>query len=63
MFRKKWEQGKEICGRSSELRGWLVVEVGRDAKIIEKNIGDLEVWEEKCHSQTLVDFGLKITEM
>lgn len=31
-------------------------------KTIEKQIGDLEVWEEKCHSQTLVEFALKIME-
>lgn len=39
-----------------------MVEVGRQEKTIEKQIGDLEVWEEKCHSQTLVDFALKIIE-
>ena len=45
----------------SEEGGWWW-RWGDKKKTIEKQIGDLEVWEEKCHSQTLVDFALKIIE-
>ena len=36
---------------------------GGETRKHNRKIGDLEeVWEEKCHSQTLVDFALMIME-